>query len=376
MKKFVKLCLASLFAATCVSCGPKEDLTYNYGADEMYQKIWESKTIYNESVVLTEHDDGEIYGELLFEPTHLIAVKDCTLQKDYGKDEYKLVGNRIYPTETSTMPFLTKKNISCEEVPDIIGGTYEDGKGGHILFTEGSGIFMQQISVTYKHNGTWSGVVPEKLGSHLPNLHKKLAAKEKIRLVVNGDSIFTGANASSKFGMEPYQDTFPDGFAKEITRVYGSEVELVNTAVGGQMSNWGRDNVEANVIQYNPDLVVIGFGMNDGSWDIKPDDYVGNIEFMIKAIQANCPQAEIIVAATIVANPASAQYKSQDKYLQPLQDMVATYNGVVVMDMTTFSLDLLKYKNSFELYANNINHPCDFLVRQYVANLMNIIDKD
>ena len=53
--------------------------------------------------------------------------------------------------------------------------------------------------------------------------------------------------------------------------------------------------------------------------------------------------------------------------------MVNEYEGVALLDMTSFSLDLLRHKSSFELYANNINHPCDFLVRGYVSNLMNLI---
>ena len=383
MKKNLKIGLLLFTLPLCFSCNNNfnsssttdDNLTYNYGEKEMYQKIWDSDVIYNESIVLIEDENGVISGTFLYEPTNIIAVKDATLTKNYNEDEYRIEGNKIYPTENSTMPFLTQKNIKCEEVPELIGSTYDDGKGGKILFTEGPGIFMYQISATYTHNHQWHGTIPLKQGSKLTNLQNKLQNKENIRLVVNGDSIFTGANASSKFGMEPYQDTFPDGFAKEIERVYGSKVEVINTAVGGQVSSWGKQNVEANIIQYNPDLVLIGFGMNDGSWNVPASDYVDNIDFMVRAIQTNCPNADIIVAATIVANPDSAQYKSQPSYLQPLLDMASTYNGVTILDMTTFSLDLLKIKNSFELYANNINHPCDFMVRQYVANLMNLIEE-
>ncbi len=382
MNKLLKgLCLF-LLAPVCASCGDtsnsstSENLNYEYGANEMYQKVWETKKVYNESVVLIEDENGVISGTLLYEPTHIISVKDCTLTKDYNENEYRVEGNKIFPTDKSTMPYLTQKNLSCEEIPDLIGSSYDDGKGGKILFTEGPGIFMYQISVTYTHDDVWEGAIPLKQGHKLPKLHEKLKNKETINFVVNGDSIFTGANASSKFGMDPYQDTFPVGFAKEIERVYGSKVNLTNTAVGGQVSSWGRENVEANIIQYNPDLVLIGYGMNDGSWNVSSTDYVDNMEFMVKAIQANCPNAEIILAATIVANPDSAQYKAQPSYLKPLLEMASSYNGVAVLDMTTFSMDLLKIKNSLELYANNINHPCDFMVRQYVSNLMNLIEKE
>ena len=114
--------------------------------------------------------------------------------------------------------------------------------------------------------------------------------------------------------------------------------------------------------------------MNDGSWNIPSEDYVDNIEAMIKSIQKNCPNADIIVAATILANPASAQNKGQENYLAPLKAMVEQYSNTALLDMTTFSKDLLRHKSSFELYANNINHPCDYMVRNYTANLLNLIE--
>ena len=105
------------------------------------------------------------------------------------------------------------------------------------------------------------------------------------------------------------------------------------------------------------------------------ENVVDNIETMVRSIQHNCPNAEIIVAATIVANPASAQNKGQANYLEPLKEMVNRYQGVALLDMTTFSLDLLKIKTSFDLYANNINHPCDFMCRAYTANLLHLIEE-
>jgi lysophospholipase L1-like esterase len=273
------------------------------------------------------------------------------------------------------MPYLTQENISCEVVPDVIGGTYDDGKGGKILFTEGVGIVYHQIMVTYEHSDTWEGTIPTRQGNRLPKLRAKLKNKEDITFVCNGDSIFTGANSSGKLGIEPFIPGFPEAFKDEMNRRYGANVTLINTAVGGEVSNWGKINVVANVNQHNPDLVLIGFGMNDGSWNVPAYDYVDNIETMVRSIQHNCPNAEIIVAATIVANPASAQNKGQANYLEPLKEMVNRYQGVALLDMTTFSLDLLKIKTSFDLYANNINHPCDFMCRAYTANLLHLIEE-
>ena len=352
-----------------------QEIGYEYGDKEMFEKVWETKVVHNESCVMIEDSNGVRSARLLYAPTRIIAVKNFTLTKDYDPSEYYVEGDRIYMTSTSTMPYLTQANIACETIPEVIGGSYDDGKGGKILFTEGVGIVYHQIMVTYEHEDTWKGTIPEKQGTRLPNLRFKLENKQPIKFVCNGDSIFTGANSSGKLGIEPFVPGFPEGFTSELNRVYGSEVTLINTAKGGELSNWGKMNVVANVNQYNPDLVLIGFGMNDGSWNVSSYDYCDNIDYMIRSIKHNCPNAEIIVAATIIANPASAQNKGQADYLDPLREVVNTYEGVALLDMTTFSKDLLNIKTSFDLYANNINHPCDFMCRQYVANLMHLVEE-
>ena len=353
----------------------KPQVEYKYGEEEMFEKVWETKVVHNESCVMIEDSNGVRSARLLYAPTRIIAVKNFTLTKDYDPSEYYIEGDRIYMTSTSTMPYLTQANIACETIPEVIGGSYDDGKGGKILFTEGVGIVYHQIMVTYEHEDTWNGTIPEKQGTRLPNLRFKLENKQPIKFVCNGDSIFTGANSSGKLGIEPFVPGFPEGFTSELNRVYGSEVTLINTAKGGELSNWGKMNVVANVNQYNPDLVLIGFGMNDGSWNVSPYDYCDNIDYMIRSIKANCPNAEIIVAATIIANPYSAQNKGQANYLEPLKEVVNNYEGVALLDMTTFSKDLLNIKTSFDLYANNINHPCDFMCRQYVSNLMHLVEE-
>lgn len=383
MKKIALFCSALLSTLVLASCGTsesttsKEEITYSYGEKEMYQKIWEGNVVYNETVMLTEDDNGVIKGRLLYTPTRIISVRDSTLEKEYKESEYRIEGDYIIRTETSNMPYLTKGNVETSDMTGIDDISTYAGKNGKILFTEGTGIVSRQIAVTYEHEDTWQGSIPASQGNKLPSLQKKLKNKEPINLVINGDSIFTGANSSGKLAIRPFQDTFPEGFKNQIESTYGSKVTLTNTAVGGQVSSWGRLNVVNNVNQYDPDLVVIGFGMNDGcdAYQVKAADYVDNIETMIKSIQYNCTDPEIIVCSTIIANPDSTQNCLQETYLEPLKEMVANYEGVVLMDMTTFSKDLFTKKKSLDMLANNINHPSDFLVRGYVMNLMTTIEE-
>ncbi len=393
MKKLTLICnaaLTSLALAGCAGGGgsskatsetstgeASSEISYSYGEKEMYQKYWEGNVMYNETVMLVEGDDGVIKGRLLYTPTRIISVRDSTLDKEFDSSNYRIEGDYIIRTESSKLPYLTKGNVATTDLTGISDLSTYAAKEGNILFTEGTGIVTRQIAVTYEHADSWQGSIPACQGSKLPSLQTKLKNKSPIKMVVNGDSIFTGCNASSKLAIRPFQDTFPDGFKAEIESTYGSSVTLVNTAVGGQVSSWGKLNVVNNVNQYDPDLVIIGFGMNDGceAFQVKAADYVENIETMIKSIQYNCTDPEIIVCSTIIANPESTQNCLQETYLEPLKEMIANYEGVALMDMTTFSKDLFKKKKSLDMLANNINHPSDFLVRGYVMNLMTTIEE-
>lgn len=344
----------------------------------VYERIWKTKTVHDEACVLIENDDGTISTNLLYTPTKILSVKNFTETRTYSEYEYEIVGNKIVRTASSTIPFLSKDNISCKTRPTGIA-YYESSKvdSGKILYTEGYQLIAYQVHVTYEHEDTWGGYIPKQEGNRLPKLQEKLKNHQAINMVVYGDSIATGCNASSMYNIGPNLPKFDQGFANEVERLYGSKVNVTNTAVGGMMADWGRENIVENVINHNPDLVYIGFGMNDGcsAWRRSPDLFAEDIDFMVRAIQFNCPNAEIIIGATIVANKYSDQDYIQVNYLPLLQEIRDTYEGVALLDMTSFSKDLRDKKNSFELYANNINHPCDFLIRQTVAAMLTLIKK-
>ena len=384
MKKIKTLFYLPLIAAVMCGCAnsttsseesKNTGINYIYREDEMYEKLWSTKVVHNESCVLIEHEDGSIYTNLFYAPTKIISVKNYQLLEDYAESDYRIEGKKIIRTSNSKLPYLSLDNINCKTLPAGVS-TY-DGKEGKILFTEGAGLIMYHVMVTYEHNDTWDGKIPDKKGNDLPRLYNKLKNKESVNFVAYGDSIFTGCNSSGKLGIEPFQDDFPTGFANEMKRVYGADVQLThNTAVGGTTSDWGLENIENSVVRYKPDLLMFGFGMNDGSpyMNVGVSDFVANIENIFRAVQAGSPNTDIIFCATILANPASTQNNGQEKYLEPILQMANEYSNVTILDMTTFSQTLYQHKNSYELLANNINHPCDFTVRQYVANLMNLIE--
>jgi len=139
------------------------------------------------------------------------------------------------------------------------------------------------------------------------------------------------------------------------------------------LSSWGKDNVDTLVNDFDPDLVIIGFGMNDGSLGVSPLAYKENIEFMIRSIQSRHPEADIIVMHTIYANPLSIQNQNQKSYLPELESLQSSY-GIALLDMGSITEELYKTKKGVDILANNINHPSDFLVRIYAAGLIQVLE--
>ena len=380
-------CLASCVSgqsslvSSDVSSSSEEPLSYSYGEKEMYEKFWTGNVVHNETVALAEGEDGVISASLFYEPTRVISVRDYSLQEEYvaGKD-YRIEGKKIIRLTDSSIPYFTAKNMSGEEVPTDYGiSTYAASDDGtrQIMFTEGAGIVMHQIAVTYEHADSWPFALPAYGGDKLPSLETKITEGGDLNVIFFGDSIMTGANASGKLGIEPFQDLYPDAVVKVLGDRHPSlAINMRNTSYGGWLSRDGWSNIDLGVNQYHPDLVFLGFGMNDGSWKIPAEDYIDNIDMMIRSIQANTPSAEIVVVSTILPNPDSIQNKLQESYLAPLQEEVAKYNGVALLDMTTYSKSLFARKKSVDMLANNINHPSDFLARQYVSNIITLLDKD
>jgi len=364
-----------MLLSTTLLYGCNNNDTDTDGDDKDLVKIWEDKTIYNETVVLIDQN-GTISGNLVFAPTEIISVKDYTLNIEYDPSEYSFEGNTIIRSSSSTMPYLAEENLHGINMPEAFAfSTYQAKEpGGVILFTEGVGVIMNQIAVTYKHEGTWAGITPAYQPDSLSHVLTKLENKEDIRVVFNGDSILTGANASSVLGIQPYLDDFPTLFTNYIMNKYDVNVDMFNTSVGGTVSQFGRDNIDLNVNNYDPDLVVIGYGMNDGSLGVNGLTYKENIEFMIRSIKARNSETDIIVIATIVANPDSIQNQGQASYLAELESLEDSYD-FALLDMTSISQELFETKRSVDILANNINHPSDFLVRIYAAGLVALMEE-
>lgn len=130
------------------------------------------------------------------------------------------------------------------------------------------------------------------------------------------------------------------------------------------MAQWGKDNATKLVTPENPDLVIIGFGMSDGSTGIPPEKFRETIKQTINTIKIKNRKAEFILIALMLANPDAIQSNIQASHIR-LNWITLPPKEIVIADLTGVDIELLKHKNYQNKTGNNINYPNGYMSRWY-----------
>ncbi len=347
----------------------KAEISY----DNYLSPIWEGDTVYDESVMPLANADGTIDPIMLaYDIDEIVSVKSANLAVTYesGKD-YTVENGKLVIPSGSKIPISAYGDYYFNTLTD---NAFACTKGGYIYFSEGSYFHERQIVVTYKHSDTWSGSVPEKQGASLTNIIGKLSNKEPVNIVFYGDSITVGANASSFIGAPPYLETYAELVTKTLKEKYEyDDISYINTALGGQLTEWGVANAQTLAADKSPDLMVLAFGMND--IQTEPATYQSQIEQIINTVRASNPDCDIILVGTMLPNEeAAGAYGNQIQFITNLNAVAEKYDNVAVADMTTMHKKLLERKSYRDMTGNNVNHPNDFLGRVYAQVVLETLE--
>jgi lysophospholipase L1-like esterase len=245
--------------------------------------------------------------------------------------------------------------------------------GKALLFAEGHFFHDLQVVASYKTDEHWTGFVPKRATELLPRTRALLSENKPLHLVVLGDSISAGANASGVVGAKPYTPGYPDLVARGLEVRGASKVTLTNLSVGGTTSSWGVTRIP-EVVAANPDLLIIAFGMNDaGGQTATPEQYGENIREMIETMHRALPRCEIILVAPMIGN---AEWDFLDQtcfpaYRDKLLRLEST--GVAVADVTSLWAELLRRKSFHDLTGNGLSHPNDFGQMAYSQVILELV---
>ncbi|MFN9720152.1 MAG: GDSL-type esterase/lipase family protein [Planctomycetota bacterium] len=348
--------------------------------DALFRPFWTSEVIVGESVLfLRDPTTGEAEGNLLFPIENVIEIKRAVdwhvsevASFEPGRDYVIEKGSStIRLPQGSRIPSFTADALRRPAGTQKYRLTHRDGNG-EIFFGATSEYHEMQVCVTYRRGSAdWPGRVPKFDPAALPRTTAKLQREESLSIVLLGDSISTGCNASGWANAQPLQPPYQDLLLERLKHISSAPVSLTNLAVGGTATPWGLTRI-ADVVAAKPDLVILAFGMNDSSG--RPaDEYRTNIFGMIDAIRGSLPETEFILVASMLGNAdwVTLQQDLFPQYRDALTELVRP--GIALADMTSIWSEMLQRKKDADLTGNGVNHPNDFGHRVYAQVLTTLL---
>ena len=150
-------------------------------------------------------------------------------------------------------------------------------------------------------------------------------------------------------------------------------VDLINASLGATTSGWGVTHIDGLVSFEKPDLVILGFGMNDGAMHrrVPAEDFAANVSRMMEAVRRTNPTAEFVLLMSMQPNKVWRSLEPMNRYLSALEKLVGP--GVALADMWSMHGHLLEHKSFWDMSANALNHPNDFLARVYAQILLAVL---
>lgn len=363
-----------------------------YDLARFTQKIWEGKTVYYETICFAENSAGTISkAGLLYKPDQILAIRSLDMKTTYteGKD-YTVSGKTITRTANSAIPYQSYgvyvEHYGQDWIKLASDPTYS--------VRSSVNAYEYQVTVFYTHSDDWAGsFVPESQTAYLPKTMQKLQNNEPIKMVLYGDSLFTGCDtsggtevtvANGSYGTygngtvnwgvqnsnlrEPYMPAWPELLKQGLEAKYGNtKITKINRASCSTETKGALTALNKYVVSEVPDLVLIGFGMNQANSN--PDSYRADIETMIAAVRAVNPDAEFLLFSTMVPNTEIATY-SNNKLAdmeKALFDIRKSQSGVGVVSINSMfhCINDELGKKYFDYSLNNINHPSDFGIMIY-----------
>ena len=339
--------------------------------------IWDTTDVYAESLTFVRDGNGAAEAPLLYAPERVIRLTDAREEREYSEGvDFEVTPHGIRLTPGSSIFCFEKADL---EPVDPAPGTYFPASDRNIFFTEGHFFHDRQVSVTYtaKEND-WTGHRPRPSFDRLPRTKKLLTEDKKLRLLVFGDSLSVGANASgfADSYAPPYQPTYVDMLAAMLRERYGAEIVLHNPSKGGAGSAWAVETVNELAAPFKPDLAVVAFGGNDSP--TPPEVYAGNIKKTAEAIRAANPDCEFIFAATLLPNTLLCTeralfYGNQPLFVPELYKLADEFGSAAVASISELHDYILTKKRFIDMTGNNVNHPNDFMHRLHAQYYLGML---
>ena len=328
--------------------------------------FWEKEIIERETVVFIERD-GKRAGRLAFSPKRIISITDGAGNSyEVGRD-FILDGDEVLALR-NTSKYIREEWLFNQDVPDDVETESERYKIRSCMLASPTYLYDTFYFVTYERGEVRNMPLPVPSDVHLPLTHERLK-NGKLHLVLYGDSISNAANSSYNMQKPNAEPCWWEQAKQNIEALYGAEVVIHNYSRSGYGADWGNEAVEEKFTGEEAHLVLLAFGMNDGSANVSQSHFAQNLREIMAKIQATVQNSdgkgiEFILISTPLPNPASTECnRMQPQYADVAQSLVKV--GVAHLNMTALWKWLIDRKEYCEISGNNLNHPNDFTYRFY-----------
>lgn len=366
--------------------------------------LWHGDLVERETLMPVEPDR---LLRLLFRADSIRSVTSADGKTVYRENEdYRCTDGALELLPGTSIPVMKESEYYhyVSPVPTHLETMYH-GESVSTYWGDGLTMSARQIAVTYTHSDRWEGELPPVCRSAFSRLLSKLEKGEDVTFFFYGDSITRGASATALTGVEPFLPIWAHLFTVYAAEKYGYTVRYIasglertdpkageerygnrgtltyiNTAVGGWRSQNGIDSFDTHVrpflSEHGCDLLVLGFGMNDGKNTTEEERT--NLSALIGLFRELSPACEVAMIATMLPNPEATNgwFRNQHLFEAMQKELAASVGACAVVPMTSVSRYILTRKRFRDYSGNNINHPNDFMVRVYLHTLIRTVFGD
>lgn len=320
------------------------------GCDGLFSSsnIKKTMNIQGESLVLASTIPGKLCfdvirkNSVIVRSTYLPNDTACKVYTegvdytvDYQNGEIERTINSSIP-DYSKHPLYQKKDFDHSKFPNY---------SNHPYF----------IWVDYTTKNGEQLAKPNDQNKYLVNFRKKLEAGVPVTIVSYGNSITAGGEASStelrfQYRYKNYlKRKFPKG-----------NIKIEDVSIPGHTSTQGIDLWDDYIGKTSPDLVLVGWGMNDHNIGTNtPEQFRKNLVILVGMIKER-KKAEVILFSSFPPNN-NWHYgsHSMELYAEATKQAALEANCAYVDVYNTWKR-VLQRKDQSSLLGNNINHPNDF----------------
>jgi hypothetical protein len=191
--------------------------------------------------------------------------------------------------------------------------------------------------------------------NYLAGLKNKLTLGSRINIVSSGNSIAAGGEATSE--ALRYQNRWVDYLKNQYPN---ATIQLEDASLPGYTTAEAILKWDAIVGQKNPDLILLGWGMNEANvGGITPSEYKNNLIALAQKSK-QYKNAEVIIYSCFRPNE-NWRYTSHkmELYTEAAKEAAAAANCAYI-DVYGVYEKVFARKDQPSLLANNINHPNNF----------------